>query len=67
VGVIYGYESGQNPGPNPEGAFRFLISAVPFTLLLIAFAITFLYREEHPEATPAAERPEAAFQQKEQV
>lgn len=46
VGQLFGYESGQNPGPNPEGAFRFLMSAVPLVLLLIAFAITFLYREE---------------------
>ncbi len=49
VGLVYGYESGQNPGPNPEGAFRFLMSIVPFGLLLIAFLITFLFKEEHPD------------------
>lgn len=67
VGLIYGYESGQNPGPNPEGAFRFLISAVPFILLLIAFAITFLYREEHSESMLADEQPRVTFQREEQV
>jgi len=55
VGMIYGYESGQNPGPNPEGAFRFLMSAVPFALLLIAFLITFLFREPKPASPAAAE------------
>lgn len=65
VGILYGYESGQNPGPNPEAAFRFLISAVPFALLLIAFAITFLYREEHPVVKLAGEQPGAGTQQEE--
>jgi GPH family glycoside/pentoside/hexuronide:cation symporter len=45
VGLFYGYQSGQQPGPNPEGAFRFLMSAVPFGLLLVAFGITFLMKE----------------------
>lgn len=55
VGMIYGYESGQNPGPNPEAAFRFLMSAVPFGLLVIAFLITFLFREPKPAFASLAE------------
>ena len=48
VGLFYGYQSGNQPGPNPEGAFRFLMSAVPLGLLLIAFAITFLMKMDQP-------------------
>lgn len=44
VGVIYGYESGDNPGPNPEGAFRFLICIVPFLLLAVSFFISLFFR-----------------------
>lgn len=44
VGVIYGYESGNNPGPDPEGAFRFLICIVPFLLLSISFLVSLYFR-----------------------
>src|ERR1700736_5204213 len=40
VGMIFGYVSGDNPGPNPEATFKYLISAVPFCLLLISFIIS---------------------------
>jgi GPH family glycoside/pentoside/hexuronide:cation symporter len=40
VGMIFGYVSGNNPGPNPEATFKYLISAVPFCLLLISFIIS---------------------------
>jgi len=45
VGMAFGYVSGDNPGPNPEAAFRYLISAVPFGLLVMAFLISLLYRD----------------------
>jgi glycoside/pentoside/hexuronide:cation symporter, GPH family len=38
--MIFGYVSGDNPGPNPEATFKYLISAVPFCLLLISFIIS---------------------------
>lgn len=41
IGLIFGYESGENPGSNPEAAFRVLISVVPLCLLVLAFAISF--------------------------
>lgn len=44
VGLIYGYESGDQPGPNPEGAFRFLICVVPFALLTVSFTISCFLR-----------------------
>ena len=44
VGVIFGYESGDNPGSNPKGAFRFLICVVPFVLLWISFIISLMLK-----------------------
>ncbi len=44
VSVIFGYESGEQPGPNPEGAFRFLICVIPFTLLMISFILSWALR-----------------------
>ncbi|GMQ55782.1 MFS transporter [Vallitalea sediminicola] len=46
IGVFYGYVNGDNPGPNPAGAFRFLMSVIPFVSLVIAFFIGILYRKE---------------------
>jgi len=46
VGDIFGYVSGENPGPNPEAAFRWLSSYIPFVLLLIAFAISLFVKLE---------------------
>ncbi|WP_251561213.1 MFS transporter [Paenibacillus pasadenensis] len=46
IGMLLGYSSGANPGPNPELAFRLLVSLVPACLLVISFVISFLYREE---------------------
>ncbi len=43
--VFYGYQSGENPGSNPDAAFRFLMSVLPFILLLGAFLLTFLFKE----------------------
>ncbi|KKO54892.1 MFS transporter [Paenibacillus sp. DMB20] len=46
IGLIFGYESGENPGANPEAAFRVLISVVPLCLLVLAFAISFATKIE---------------------
>lgn len=40
VGLVFGYESGDNPGSNPELTFRYLISIVPLCLLLISIVIS---------------------------
>ncbi|PWW02772.1 GPH family glycoside/pentoside/hexuronide:cation symporter [Paenibacillus cellulosilyticus] len=40
VGLLYGYESGDKPGPHPETVFRVLISAVPFILLAVSFVVS---------------------------
>lgn len=39
LGVLFGYVSGQDPGPDPESAFRFLISVFPFVCLVLAWAL----------------------------
>ncbi|MEC0241178.1 MFS transporter [Paenibacillus dokdonensis] len=46
VGLIFGYESGEKPGANPEMTFRVLISIVPFCLLLVSIVISLLTRFE---------------------
>jgi len=46
VGMIFGYESGDNPGPNPEMTFRYLISVVPLILLAISIAISLFVKIE---------------------
>lgn len=45
VSLIYGYRSGAQPGNNPGGAFRFMMSVLPLLLLLAAFALSFAFRE----------------------
>jgi GPH family glycoside/pentoside/hexuronide:cation symporter len=39
LGVLFGYASGENPGPHPESAFRFLISVFPLVFTLTAWLI----------------------------
>ncbi len=39
LGVLFGYVSGENPGPDPENAFRFLISVFPFVCLVLAWIL----------------------------
>jgi GPH family glycoside/pentoside/hexuronide:cation symporter len=40
LSVLFGYVSGENPGPHPENAFRFLMSAIPLVLTIIAWLIS---------------------------
>ncbi|SDD77410.1 glycoside/pentoside/hexuronide:cation symporter, GPH family [Paenibacillus sp. UNCCL117] len=40
VGMTFGYVSGDNPGPDPAGTFRVLISVVPACLLVISFLLS---------------------------
>jgi GPH family glycoside/pentoside/hexuronide:cation symporter len=39
VGVLFGYVSGENPGPNPGDAFRFLITVIPLVFVALAWLI----------------------------
>lgn len=40
VGAAFGYVSGDNPGPDPESTFRYLISVIPLGLLAVSFLIS---------------------------
>jgi GPH family glycoside/pentoside/hexuronide:cation symporter len=39
LGVFFGYVSGEDPGPNPENAFRFLMSVLPFICMVAALLL----------------------------
>ena len=38
--VLFGYVSGEDPGPQPGTAFRFLISVVPFVFVVLAWLLS---------------------------
>ncbi|PKO05008.1 MAG: MFS transporter [Chloroflexi bacterium HGW-Chloroflexi-3] len=40
--VIFHFESGNNPGPDPANASRFLLTVFPFVLMVISFGFSFL-------------------------
>jgi GPH family glycoside/pentoside/hexuronide:cation symporter len=37
LGIMFGYVSGQSPGPDPGAAFRFLMGVVPAVSVVVAF------------------------------
>jgi GPH family glycoside/pentoside/hexuronide:cation symporter len=39
LSLLFGYVSGENPGPQPENAFRFLMSVFPLIFTIIAWLI----------------------------
>lgn len=54
VGMLFGYISGDDPGPNPEGTFRVLISVVPVILLIVAFAVSLFVKDHKHEREEAS-------------
>lgn len=58
VGRIYGYINGENPGPRPDDATRFLLTIAPPILMSIALLIAFLidFKERAPDqAIPSSD------------
>ncbi|MEK0313460.1 MFS transporter [Cohnella sp. 56] len=54
VGRIFGYVSGDDPGPHPAETFRYLVTVVPLILLAISLVISlFLRPQPVPPAPPA--------------
>jgi glycoside/pentoside/hexuronide:cation symporter, GPH family len=50
LGLLFGYVSGENPGPQPENAFRFLMAVIPLACTVIAWLIASrLSFENEPE------------------
>jgi GPH family glycoside/pentoside/hexuronide:cation symporter len=39
LGVLFGYVSGEDPGPDPASAFRFLMSVLPFIFMVAALLL----------------------------
>lgn len=62
VSRVYGFVSGDNPGPQPDNAARFLLTIFPFILMIISFSFSFFidFRKTppstiHSEAAIASE------------
>jgi GPH family glycoside/pentoside/hexuronide:cation symporter len=53
VFVLYQYESGANPGPQPDQASRFLLTIAPPILMVISFVFSFFINFEEVKAAPA--------------
>jgi GPH family glycoside/pentoside/hexuronide:cation symporter len=49
---LYSYESGANPGPQPDQAARFLLTIFPPILMVISFAFSFFIDFKKAEVTP---------------
>jgi GPH family glycoside/pentoside/hexuronide:cation symporter len=52
VFVIFGFESGDNPGTNPHDAARFLLTVFPMVLMVISFCFSFLINFPEQEIVP---------------
>jgi glycoside/pentoside/hexuronide:cation symporter, GPH family len=53
LGLLFGYVSGENPGPRPDIAFRFLMSVFPLVFTIIAWLIASrLSLENKPSSLP---------------
>jgi GPH family glycoside/pentoside/hexuronide:cation symporter len=53
VFILYKYESGSNPGPQPDQAARFLLTIFPPILMVISFAFSFFINFEKTGYIPA--------------
>jgi GPH family glycoside/pentoside/hexuronide:cation symporter len=59
VFVLFGFESGENPGPQPGDAARFLLTIVPPILMVISFAFSFFISfNQATELQPAEIKPD---------
>jgi glycoside/pentoside/hexuronide:cation symporter, GPH family len=52
VARLYGFQSGENPGSQPDAAARFLMTVVPPALMVISFAFSWLINFDKPAAEP---------------
>jgi len=57
---LFQYESGANPGPQPDQAARFLLTIFPPILMVISFAFSFFINFEKPGEAPAVPAAEQA-------
>jgi GPH family glycoside/pentoside/hexuronide:cation symporter len=52
LGLLFGYVSGENPGPQPANAFRFLMSVFPLVFTIIAWFIASRLSFDNQPAEP---------------
>jgi GPH family glycoside/pentoside/hexuronide:cation symporter len=50
---LFSFESGTNPGPQPDNAARFLLTVFPPILMVISFAFSFFINFDRTEPAPA--------------
>jgi GPH family glycoside/pentoside/hexuronide:cation symporter len=53
VFVLFSFESGKNPGPQPDNAARFLLTVFPPILMVISFAFSFFIDFKETDKAPA--------------
>lgn len=53
--VLFGFESGKNPGSQPDTASRFLLTVLPLLLMVISFGISFTLHFPTTEKQPEVE------------
>ena len=49
AGLFFGYVSGDDPGPQPDMAFRFLIGFAPLVVLIVAWFSARSFLKDYPE------------------
>lgn len=59
VGKLYGFESGDAPGPQPDAAARFLLTIFPFAVMILSVAASRFLKFPELDDAPA-EQPAAA-------
>ena len=52
LGLLFGYVSGDDPGPNPDDAFRFLMSVFPIVCLISAWLLAHKLRLDDEPSVP---------------
>jgi GPH family glycoside/pentoside/hexuronide:cation symporter len=57
VFILFGFESGDNPGANPHDAARFLLTVFPMVLMVISFGFSFLISFPKEEIAPGPPQP----------
>jgi len=57
LGLLFGYVNGENPGPHPENAFRFLMRAFPLVFTILAWLIASRLSFETKEAETHRDNP----------
>lgn len=53
VFVLFAFESGVNPGPQPGNAARFLLTVFPLALMVVSFAFSFFIDFNEAQKSPA--------------